>query len=193
MGLDPAGNSLNNAMPRFQLSMTDAADLVAYIKKLGQTVDPGLTATSIRLGVILPPPSNAAKTGQVMHQAVQDYFTHLNDAGGIFSRRIELSTMELSADRAARGKAVRDFLSREKIFAVAAASVSGAEAEIASAAKTLAHSCWLGLPRSHKLLPPSTHMSSIWTAASRMNWRRWWTRRGAIPGHEKRRHSRRLR
>src|SRR5271166_6195756 len=42
MGIDPAGNTLQMEMPRFQLSMTDASDLIAYIRQLGQTFDPGV-------------------------------------------------------------------------------------------------------------------------------------------------------
>src|SRR5262249_20515008 len=46
MGFDPAGNQLHVAMPRFRMSLEDMADLIAYIKKIGKSLDPGLTATT---------------------------------------------------------------------------------------------------------------------------------------------------
>lgn len=36
MGLDPAGNALHAAMPRFRMSLEDMEDLVAYLQKLGE-------------------------------------------------------------------------------------------------------------------------------------------------------------
>jgi mono/diheme cytochrome c family protein len=33
-GLDPAGNPLDSAMPRWQMSAQDLADLIAYLKTL---------------------------------------------------------------------------------------------------------------------------------------------------------------
>ena len=41
-GLDPAGNKLLSAMPRFQMSKADLDDLIAYLKRLGTEIDPGI-------------------------------------------------------------------------------------------------------------------------------------------------------
>src|SRR5215217_689364 len=38
-GLDPAGNKLLYAMPRYQMSKDDLADLVVYLKRLGTDID----------------------------------------------------------------------------------------------------------------------------------------------------------
>jgi len=130
MGIDPAGNALNQAMPRYQLTQADASDLVAYIKRLGQAVDPGLTPTTVRLGVILPPQSGIARTSQIVRQTLLDYFIRVNGAGGVFSRRIELAFTELPLNPAQRAGAVRDFLNREEIFAVVCGAFTGAEIEI---------------------------------------------------------------
>ena len=75
-GTDPAGNTLNKAMPRFQLSLADSSDLIAYMMKLGQAADPGLTATSVRLGVILPP---SLETGQIIRHTLTKHFKQVND------------------------------------------------------------------------------------------------------------------
>jgi ABC-type branched-subunit amino acid transport system substrate-binding protein len=129
MGVDSAGNPLNPAMPRYQLSLADASDLVAYIKGLGRAADPGVTGSAVRLGVILPAPSRNG-TGNAMRRAFLDYFVGVNAGGGIFGRRIELTFVELPTDSAKRSGAVRDFLRSEQVFALTG-DFTGAESEIA--------------------------------------------------------------
>ncbi len=52
MGLDPAGNELQVAMPRYRLSHQDIADLIAYIKSLGAKLGPGLSYDVVLNGVL---------------------------------------------------------------------------------------------------------------------------------------------
>jgi hypothetical protein len=47
MGIDPAGNKLHVAMPRFQMSREDINALIAYLKQLGKDIKPGLSDSSI--------------------------------------------------------------------------------------------------------------------------------------------------
>src|ERR1700686_4073173 len=54
MGLDPAGHKLQAAMPRYRMSLTEMDDLIAYLQKLPQDSDPGLTDDAIRIGVVIP-------------------------------------------------------------------------------------------------------------------------------------------
>ena len=131
MGIDPAGNTLQTEMPRFQLSMADASYLIAYIEQLGQTVEPGVTATTVRLGVILSTDSYT-HSNAILRNILLDYFARVNGAGGIFGRRIELSFLELPLDRSTTMKTVRDFLGKEQVFAVTAADFSGRESELAA-------------------------------------------------------------
>jgi hypothetical protein len=130
MGIDSSGNTLGIAMPRFQLSSADASDLVAYIKRLGDTLDPGLTAATVRLGV-LTPASRSADAGAITRQALRDYFDRLNAEGGIFSRRVDLIFDELPANSSQQADAVRDFLRKEQVFAVLG-DFTGAESAIAA-------------------------------------------------------------
>lgn len=131
LGIDPAGNSLDSAMPRFQLFNDDFSDLVAYIKRLAQSVDPGLTATTVRLGVILPPSARLANMNRLVREALLGYFARVNGMGGIFSRRVELSFTELPVNRAETVTALRDFIKNEQVFALVAGFLTGAEAEVA--------------------------------------------------------------
>jgi len=131
-GLDSAGNTLNEAMPRFQLTLTDASDLVAYIRRLGQPVDAGLSDSAVRLGVILSPSAASAETGQAIRKTLIDSVARVNAAGGMFGRTIELTFQELPADAAQRADSVRDFLVRDPAFAVLCGNFTGAEAGIAA-------------------------------------------------------------
>jgi hypothetical protein len=129
MGTDAGGNTLDGAMPRFHLSLADAADLVAYVKRLGDSVDPGVTAETVRLGV-LTPSRDSARGGRPMNDLLS-YFARVNAGGGIFGRRVELSFAELPTDPAKRAGAVREFLRSEQVFAVIG-DFTGGEAELAA-------------------------------------------------------------
>jgi Periplasmic binding protein/Cytochrome c len=135
-GIDPGGNTLDVAMPRFQLSPRDASDLVAYLKELGDAQEPGVTATTVRLGVLVPPPSETGQASAIERQTLAGYFARVNQAGGIFGRRIELSFTELPRDPAQRAIAVRNFLLREQVLAVVG-DFSGAEAGMAAVMRDL--------------------------------------------------------
>ena len=130
MGFDAGGNELSSVMPRFQLTMRDAADLIAYLKKLGETVDPGLTASTVRLGVLLPR-EQTVKNKQLVRQAMLHYFASVNGAGGVFGRAIETSFTELPSDTARQPAAILDFLHDQHVFAVLG-DFTGAEPEIAA-------------------------------------------------------------
>ena len=39
-GVDPAGNPMHTAMPRYRLTMRDSEDLIAYIRRLGSDPEP---------------------------------------------------------------------------------------------------------------------------------------------------------
>src|SRR3989442_3256734 len=42
-GTDPAGNKLLRVMPRYQMSRDDLADLILYLKRLGNDLDPAIS------------------------------------------------------------------------------------------------------------------------------------------------------
>jgi hypothetical protein len=114
MGLDPNDGELLRAMPRYRLSLSDAADLIAYLKVLGQSADPGLTDTGVRIGVLLPPGKDAA----IVRESISRQFADVNRRGGIFGRTLELAVVDVGV---------------VGVFAVCG-SFSGIEREIAAAA-----------------------------------------------------------
>jgi ABC-type branched-subunit amino acid transport system substrate-binding protein len=129
-GIDPGGHRLDLAMPRFHLSPVEASDLVAYLKELADAQEPGVTATTVRLGVLLPSASESGQASAIERQTLADYFARVNQGGGIFGRRIELSFTELPRESARRATAVRNFLFTERVLAVLG-DFSGAEAAMA--------------------------------------------------------------
>ena len=127
MGFDPAGNALDPAMPRYQMSMRDAEDLVAYLQTLGTTMDPGVAEKTIRIGVLLSPDREKAAA---VRDVMQAYAAALPE---IYGRRLELRFLDLPADASARAAAVQAFLAKEQPFALAASSLLGAESAIETA------------------------------------------------------------
>src|ERR1043165_8976829 len=77
-GVDPSGNQMVVAMPRYHMSIEDMNDLIAYIKRLEFDRAPGVTSDSIDVGVPLPTNSALAETGQSIRQALTAYFDELN-------------------------------------------------------------------------------------------------------------------
>src|SRR4051812_40053484 len=86
MGIDPAGNRLGVAMPKYSMTAQDLTDLVAYLKILGKETDRGLGEQAIRIGAIVPGGSQGAE----MEALLTAYFGDLNARAGIHGRRIDL-------------------------------------------------------------------------------------------------------
>jgi ABC-type branched-subunit amino acid transport system substrate-binding protein len=130
MGIDPAGNALHVAMPRFRLSLQDMADLTAYLKRLGGAPAPGVGDTEVRIGVVLPPEGALAPLGRAVRAALEAQCAQWNAQGGIYGRQLAPRFLEPPAEPAARRAAVAAFLDREAIFAVLAPFFPGADAEL---------------------------------------------------------------
>jgi ABC-type branched-subunit amino acid transport system substrate-binding protein len=121
MGIDPAGHKLQTAMPRYRMSLTEMDDLIAYLQKLPQDSDPGLTDEAVHIGVVLPEGTHTANARSL----VEHYIARLNGAGGIYGRKIELRF-------APSPKSLQSFIDAEQPFAIAAASLIGNEDEFES-------------------------------------------------------------
>ncbi len=132
MGIDPAGNPLHVAMPRFRMSLQDMADLTAYLKRLGGEAAPGVSDAEVRIGVILPPVGSLTPLGRAVRAALEAQCAQWNAQGGMYGRKLEPRFLEPPADPVARRAAVADFLGRETIFALLAPFLPGADAELTS-------------------------------------------------------------
>jgi ABC-type branched-subunit amino acid transport system substrate-binding protein len=133
-GVDPAGNRLAAAMPRFRMSAEDMADLLAYLRRVGSEAEPGLSETTIRVGTILPARGALAETGAAMRDVLAAYFEELNARGGVYGRRVELRAGEMGADATATAAAARRLIEQEEVFALVGGMSAGADAELAALA-----------------------------------------------------------
>ena len=129
-GIDPAGNSLAVAMPRYQMSPEDISDLIAYLKRIEDDRDPGLTETSITVGTILPKDGPFAEIGAAMKDVLTAYFTNVNDKGGIYNRRIVLQTIDAGSTAAETAANTKAHVG--EVFAIVGGLSAGADKELAA-------------------------------------------------------------
>jgi ABC-type branched-subunit amino acid transport system substrate-binding protein len=117
-GLDPAGARLHPGMPHYRMTDEQAADLVAYLKKLGHDVDPGLSETAIKIGAALPLTGPLAPLGQDIKDTLNASFAEANEQGGIYGRRFELVVEDSRGDVAGTSEATRRLVERDGVFAL---------------------------------------------------------------------------
>jgi len=134
-GVDPGGNRLAAAMPRFRMSAEDLADLVAYLRRIESEADPGLSETALRIGTILPTQGALAETGAAMRDVLAAYFDDLNARGGVYGRRVELRVAGMGADASATAAGARRLVEQDEVFALVGGMSAGADAELASLAR----------------------------------------------------------
>jgi ABC-type branched-subunit amino acid transport system substrate-binding protein len=99
-GRDSSNQPLGVAMPRFRLTPGDGADLVAYMRELGVTADPGITARTVTLGVVLPQREAMAELHDAVRTALEAYRDELNRAGGVFGRHVAFAFIDSAAGSA---------------------------------------------------------------------------------------------
>ncbi|HEV7375879.1 MAG TPA: ABC transporter substrate-binding protein [Pyrinomonadaceae bacterium] len=131
-GLDPSGHKLLNVMPRYQMSREDMADLIAYLKRLGKDIDPGVSDSRITIGTILPSRSDLAGVSQAIKAVTTAYFDELNSQGGIYNRKVELKFIETADTPATTSANVKRFIQDERVFAMTGAFTAGADRELAA-------------------------------------------------------------
>jgi len=132
-GVDPSGNTMLAAMPRFKMSPEDVADLIAYIKRIEEDRDPGVTDAAVRVGTLLPSTGPLAETGAAMRDVLNAYFEELNSKGGIYNRRVELQVADTAAEHPAA--AARRLIEQGQVFAAVGGLSAGADKEIAALAQ----------------------------------------------------------
>lgn len=130
LGIDPAGNRLDQAMPRFVMSMRDLADLTAYLKRVEDDHDPGLLPDVVRIGMLLPAAGPGAELGATAAAVVRAVFDGINAGGGIHGRRLELEQIDPGHDRREAAAAVNAARASGRVFALVAPLVPALEGEL---------------------------------------------------------------
>ena len=131
-GFDPAGNKLNPSMPLYKMPPEDLADLVAYLRRLGDDRDPGLTEDTLTLGTLVPVQGPLAAAGATLRSVLAGYFDELNAQGGIYSRKIELRIAECGQSAQETRDNVARFVEQDGVFALVGAFMAGADKEISA-------------------------------------------------------------
>jgi ABC-type branched-subunit amino acid transport system substrate-binding protein len=129
-GVDPAGNKLLYAMPRYQMSKEDLADLVVYLKRLGTDTDPGIADDRITIGTALPAKGALSELGQAVKEVITAAFAELNAHGGIYNRQLELKFVETGDNALATRANIERLIKDEKVFAMTGVFLAGAEKDV---------------------------------------------------------------
>ncbi len=95
-GVAADGQRLAAAMPRYKLAARDAADLLAYLQRLGGDADhdPGVAEHAVKLAVILPLSGTRGAAGGAAKNAIAACAERANRAGGLFGRHIEILLLD---------------------------------------------------------------------------------------------------
>lgn len=92
-GIRPDGATLHPAMPRYQMSMNDISNLLAYLKRLGNEPVPGVSDREIHIGMQLPSDALTAAASRDVRRLLEAYFSQVNQAGGIYGRKLILDIL----------------------------------------------------------------------------------------------------
>lgn len=119
VGVDPSRGRLHPGMPRYRISDEQAANLVAYLKKLGREVEPGVSETTIKVGAALPLSGALAQVGQDLKATLAASFAEANEHGDTYGRRFELLVEDSRGDIAGTRAAHRKLIEQGDVFALA--------------------------------------------------------------------------
>lgn len=129
-GLDPAGNKLLYAMPRYQMSKEDLDDLVVYMKRLGTDADPGVSENKIVIGTAFPTAGPIGELSQAARDVIAAAFAEVNAQGGVYSRQLELKSLAATGNTKLTRADVEKLIDDEKVFALTGMMLAGVEKEI---------------------------------------------------------------
>jgi ABC-type branched-subunit amino acid transport system substrate-binding protein len=133
-GVDPAGNVLAPAMPRYALSDGDIDALAAYLARIDATRHPGIGDTSIRVGTLLPASGRFAAAGDAVRDVLARYFDQLKRNGGVHGRRVELVIEARTDDDESGILAMNRLIADDDVFALVAPLSARIEHRLAEAA-----------------------------------------------------------
>ncbi|MGE8154358.1 ABC transporter substrate-binding protein [Pseudomonas vancouverensis] len=131
-GRDPGNNRLDPSMPRFVLSMNDQRNLTAYLKRLADERDPGLTPDSLHLGTLLPGSGPLSEEGATVAAVLKGSVARINEAGGIHGRQLRLTIVDPGPDRASAEQALDRLIQQEQVFALIAPLAPALDSDLAT-------------------------------------------------------------
>jgi cytochrome oxidase Cu insertion factor (SCO1/SenC/PrrC family)/ABC-type branched-subunit amino acid transport system substrate-binding protein len=96
-GRDSGDVALSPVMPRYRLDHRDLADLLAYLHRLGDEPQPGLTDQELTVATVLPLSTPA---GDLTRKVIEGYFADVNATGGVHGRLLKLRAIDAAAEPA---------------------------------------------------------------------------------------------
>ncbi len=127
-GVDPSGNRLDPAHPRYEMEPEDLGDLVAYLKIMGREPVPGVSDNQVNVGFLLPVTGPLAEAGREVRALLSGYFEEVNAKGGIYNRKLVLTPLPFDPSEEERSiEAVREAVESEEVFCFLANVGIGAE------------------------------------------------------------------
>ena len=79
-GVDPGGERLSPVMPRYRMSDADLSDLIAYLKRLGDEPQPGVSDTTLHVATLDPR----------ARPVLEAFLADVNAGGGVHGRTLQL-------------------------------------------------------------------------------------------------------
>jgi len=131
-GIDPAGNVLLDAMPRYRFLRDDLEDLIAYLKVIARDHDPGMSAQRLTIGTVVPASPAMREMGEAIAAVQSAYWEDVNRRGGIYGRTIDLRIARVrQPGPEAVVAAARELVDRDQAFALEGAFIAGADDAVA--------------------------------------------------------------
>lgn len=87
-GKDPGGNSLSEAMPRFELSDKDLSDIWAFLEVMEDLSEPGVADAQLSVGVRLAD-DGKSPSGLAQRKLLESLSGEINRIGGIHGRKLQ--------------------------------------------------------------------------------------------------------
>jgi mono/diheme cytochrome c family protein len=103
LGVDPSGRALSWAMPRFELTASEAQSLFLFLTGEQQGRQKGVSDTAVTIGLLVPSES-------IEHQVFAAFFGDLNVRGGIYGRRVIVTCAKETALKASTVTAAVELL-----------------------------------------------------------------------------------
>lgn len=124
-GIDPAGNMLHAAMPRYRFTKRDMWALIDYLKRLDAFTAPGVSDELIRIGTLQPSAGPLLQASLDVRRLLQGFMQQINSRGGIYGRRLELVVSEFNPDlNTTQVSAVETLLRGQGVFCTIASLLS---------------------------------------------------------------------
>jgi len=133
-GIYPGGGKGDPSMPSYEVSDRDLDDLVAYLRRLGEDVDPGIGERHITIATVIPSTGPLAEIGGTIRDVLEAYFGEINGQGGLYGREIVLVVHELAPDPDSAPGILRTWLAAQQPFALISPFTPNMEAAVISAA-----------------------------------------------------------